>query len=169
VNYFSDKVIKNSSRIHGRGLFAIAAIAKGEIVVVKGGVVMSRARRDELEKTLGPFDVQIGDDLFIGPDTPQTLEAGMMNLNHSCDPNVVFEGQITFVAWRDIAAGEELTLDYATGDDVAGGKSVAKIGAIRNCRKNTMGILPPICKSALKKTVASFWLLAHSRWQRFVK
>lgn len=117
MNYFSDKVIKNSSRIHGRGLFAIAAIAKGEIVVVKGGVVMSRARRDELEKTLGPFDVQIGDDLFIGPDTPQTLEAGMMNLNHSCDPNVVFEGQITFVAWRDIAAGEELTLDYATGDD----------------------------------------------------
>ncbi len=117
MNYFSDKVAKKRSLIHGRGLFAIAAISKGEIVVVKGGVVMSRARHDELEKTLGPFDIQIGEDLFIGPETIDTLEAGMMHLNHSCDPNVVFAGEITFVAWRDIAIGEELTLDYSTGDD----------------------------------------------------
>lgn len=116
MNYFSDKVEKRTSGVHGRGLFAIAPIAAGEIVVVKGGTVMTRETRDELEATMGPSEIQIADDLFIGPVTPETREDGMMHLNHSCDPNVVIEGQITFKAWRDIAVGEELTFDYATGD-----------------------------------------------------
>lgn len=116
MNYFSDKVEKRTSGVHGRGLFAIAPIAAGEIVVVKGGTVMTRETRDELEATMGPSEIQIADDLFIGPVTSETREDGMMHLNHSCDPNVVIEGQITFKAWRDIAVGEELTFDYATGD-----------------------------------------------------
>jgi uncharacterized protein len=41
----------------------------------------------------------------------------MMHLNHSCDPNLGLQGQIVFVAFRDIAAGEELTIDYAMTDD----------------------------------------------------
>ena len=41
----------------------------------------------------------------------------MMHLNHSCAPNVGLEGQIAFVAMRDVAAGEELTFDYAMTDD----------------------------------------------------
>jgi hypothetical protein len=40
----------------------------------------------------------------------------MMFLNHSCEPNVGVQGQIVFVAMRDVGAGEELTLDYATID-----------------------------------------------------
>lgn len=40
-----------------------------------------------------------------------------MFLNHSCEPNVGVQGQIVFVAMRDIAAGEELTHDWATTDD----------------------------------------------------
>ena len=41
----------------------------------------------------------------------------MMCLNHSCEPNVGIVGQIVFRAMRDIMPGEELTFDYATGDD----------------------------------------------------
>src|SRR6516165_3310796 len=37
--------------------------------------------------------------------------------NHSCEPNIGVQGQIVFVAMRDIAAGEELTHDWATTDD----------------------------------------------------
>jgi len=37
--------------------------------------------------------------------------------NHSCDPNIAIQGQIVFVAMRDIAPGEELTHDWATTDD----------------------------------------------------
>lgn len=38
-------------------------------------------------------------------------------LNHLCNPNVGVRGEITFVAMRDIKAGEELTTDYAMIDD----------------------------------------------------
>jgi hypothetical protein len=34
-------------------------------------------------------------------------------INHSCDPNVGFRGQVVYIAMRDIAAGEELCHDYA--------------------------------------------------------
>ncbi len=41
----------------------------------------------------------------------------MIHMNHSCDPNVGIQGQIVFVALRDIASDEELTIDYAMTDD----------------------------------------------------
>ena len=34
--------------------------------------------------------------------------------NHSCDPNLGWSDAVTLTAMRDIAAGEELTNDYAT-------------------------------------------------------
>lgn len=41
----------------------------------------------------------------------------MIFSNHSCDPNIGVQGQIVFVAMRDIQPGEELTHDWATTDD----------------------------------------------------
>lgn len=38
------------------------------------------------------------------------------SLNHSCDPNVWFDGDV-LVTRRDVAADEELAYDYATGSD----------------------------------------------------
>ena len=34
-------------------------------------------------------------------------------LNHSCEPNAGFKGQIAIVAMRDIGSGEQITIDYA--------------------------------------------------------
>ena len=87
--YFSPKAEKRRSNIHGRGLFAKEPIAKGEIVVVKGGYVMTKAQRDKLGKELEDTEIQIGDDLFIGPVTQREREGGMMHINHSCDPNLI--------------------------------------------------------------------------------
>lgn len=117
LTYFSPKVEKRSSPIHGRGLFANAAITKDEIVVVKGGYVLTREQRDRISEKLGPSEIQIAEELFIGPATHEEREGGMMHLNHSCEPNVGLRGQIVFVAMRGIAAGEELTFDYAMTDD----------------------------------------------------
>ncbi|WP_346910175.1 SET domain-containing protein-lysine N-methyltransferase [uncultured Roseibium sp.] len=117
TTWFSDKIEKRGSEIEGRGLFCVASIQAGETVVVKGGHVFDRKKRDELAKTLGPAEIQIDDHLFIGPVTQEEREASMMCLNHSCDPNVQIVGQIAFRAMRDIDPGEELTFDYATGDD----------------------------------------------------
>jgi hypothetical protein len=41
----------------------------------------------------------------------------MIFSNHSCEPNLGVRGEITFVAMRDITAGEELTHDWAMTDD----------------------------------------------------
>ena len=117
ITWFSPKVEKRVSTIEGRGLFAVAPIACAELVVVKGGHVFDRATRDRLEPILGPAEIQIDDDLFIGPMRLVDREAAMMHLNHSCEPNVGIRGQISFFAMRDIRTGEELAFDYATGDD----------------------------------------------------
>ena len=57
----------------------------------------------------------------MGPVTPDERESSMLYSNHSCDANLGMRGEITFVAMRDIAAGEELTYDYYLydGDDEA--------------------------------------------------
>ena len=117
LTYFSPKVEKRSSPIHGRGLFAKTRIDKDEVVVVKGGYVLSGTQRNQIGEELGPSEIQITEDLFIGPTTLAEREGGMMHLNHSCEPNLGLQGQIVFVAMRDIAAGEELTFDYAMTDD----------------------------------------------------
>jgi hypothetical protein len=66
---------------------------------------------------LGPAEIQIGKDFFIAPVTAEEREASMLYSNHSCQPNLGLRGEITFVAMRDISAGEELTHDWALTDD----------------------------------------------------
>ena len=84
---------------------------------MKGGYVLTRAAWRELEPALGPAEIQVDDDLVIAPVRGEEREGAMLFTNHSCEPNIAIQGQIAFVAMRDIAAGEELTHDWATTDD----------------------------------------------------
>jgi SET domain-containing protein len=117
LSYLSPKAAVENSPIHGRGLFAIGEFRPGEIVCVKGGYIFSRAALADIAPALGPAEIQIADNLFIGPRHAVEREGGMIFSNHSCDPNIGVEGQIVFVALRQIAPGEELTHDWATTDD----------------------------------------------------
>jgi SET domain-containing protein len=116
ASYRSPKTVVRSSSIGGRGLFAVSAINKGEIVCVKGGHLLDKTQLHEHKDIIKDDDIQIADDLFLAPVTSDEFEDVMMFLNHCCEPNVGIQGQIVFVAMRDVAAGEELTLDYATID-----------------------------------------------------
>ena len=111
------KTIVNASRIHGRGLFARQPIAKGEIVAIKGGYILAASTLPEVERRLGPAEIPVADGFFIGPLNELEREGAMIFTNHSCDPNIGVQGQIVFVAMREIEAGEELTHDWATTDD----------------------------------------------------
>jgi SET domain-containing protein len=118
LSYLSPKTDVRESKIHERGLFATADIAKDEVVAVKGGHIISRNQlRGKVTPRLGPVEIQIGEDLFIAPVTEDEREGSMLYSNHSCDANIGMRGEITFVAMRDIRAGEELTHDWATTDD----------------------------------------------------
>lgn len=116
LTFLSPKTVVQGSPIQGRGLFAKEMIGTGEIVCVKGGHIFDRAKLNEVQPTLGPAEIQIADDLFIGPLTPEEREGSMIFSNHSCEPNIGVNGQIVFVAMRDIRAGEELTHDWAMTD-----------------------------------------------------
>lgn len=118
VSYLSPKTEVRQSKIHGRGLFATADLAKDEIVAVKGGHIVDRKTlREKITPTLGPAEIQIADDLFIAPVTNEERELSMLYSNHSCNANLGVRGEITFVAMRNIRAGEELTHDWAMTDD----------------------------------------------------
>jgi uncharacterized protein len=138
VSYLSPETEVRESKIHGRGLFAIADIAKDEIVAVKGGHIVDRKTlRKEITPRLGSVEIQIDDDLFIAPVTDNERELSMLYSNHSCAPNLGMRGEITFVAMRDIRGGEELTHDWAMTDD--DDYSIeCKCGA-PNCRKILTG------------------------------
>jgi SET domain-containing protein len=116
ASYRSPKTAVRASRIVGRGLFAAVPIGKGEIVCVKGGHLLTTSEFAKYRSVANEADLQIADDLFLAPVTEAEFEDVMMFLNHSCEPNVGIQGQIVFVAMRDITADEELTLDYATID-----------------------------------------------------
>jgi hypothetical protein len=117
LSYLSRKTAVKLSPIHGKGLFAVEPIIKGEVVCVKGGHILTREDLSVVTDRLGPAEVQIGDDLFIGPVDEQERNGGMVFSNHSCDPNIGVCGQIVFVAMRDIEVGEELTHDWAMTDN----------------------------------------------------
>src|ERR1700689_224945 len=117
LSYLSPKAAVKSSPIHGSGLFATGEFRPGEIVCVKGGYIFNRATLGEITPALGPAEIQIAEDLFIGPRHAEEREGGMIFSNHSCDPNIGVQGQIVFVALRRIVTGEELTHDWATTDD----------------------------------------------------
>jgi len=116
MSFLSPKTEVRSSPIHGRGLFAREAIAWNEVVAIKGGHIIDRRRLRELQPLLGPAEIQIADDLFIGPITVAEREGSMIFSNHSCDPNIGVQGQIVFVAMRAVHPGEELTHDWAMTD-----------------------------------------------------
>lgn len=118
LSYRSPKTEVQKSPIHGKGLFAKQTIATGEIVAVKGGYILTKQAWASLETQLGSAEIQISEELFIGPTKEEQREGCMLYTNHSCDPNIAIQGQIIFVAMRDISPGEELTHDWATTDDL---------------------------------------------------
>jgi uncharacterized protein len=137
LSYLSPKSTVRNSTIEGRGLFATGRFDPGEIVCVKGGHIFNRAMLDKVAPILGPAEIQIADDLFIGPIVSDEREGSMIFSNHSCDPNIGVQGQVVFVALRQIASGEELTHDWATTDDDAY-SLVCRCGA-KSCRGTITG------------------------------
>ena len=117
-SHISPKAAKGQpSGIAGRGLIAVAPVAKDEIVAIKGGHLVDTATLDALPERLRNSDVQVADGFHLVALDEAEYEPVMLFINHSCEPNVGFAGNIVLVAMRDVAAGEELTTDYALFDD----------------------------------------------------
>ena len=105
--WFDRRLVVRSSPIQGYGLFGTELIRAGEeLIRVSGGIVYTTEDWKTGKVQLAPElynETQVDDDLFVA--TPKSL---YYYVNHSCDPNF-----LNRVAWRDIEADEELTVDYA--------------------------------------------------------
>jgi SET domain-containing protein len=117
----SPKIEVSDTTLAGRGVIAVADIAKDEIVAIKAGNIITRAEIEQATDNAGDMALQIDDDFYLAPRNPDEVEEMSVFINHSCDPNVGFRGQVVYVALRNIRAGEELCHDYAKerSDDYA--------------------------------------------------
>lgn len=121
ISWVSPKLKVSENNWCGKGVFTKKKIKKGERIGVFGGYVVSMKQLLELNKTskklhelIFEIGYQVADDLIFSP-TKSSQFSIIEFLNHSCEPNCWFENQLDLKANRDIAAGEELTIDYATG------------------------------------------------------
>lgn len=117
-SYLTPKAVVKEQSINGHGSFAIAPIAKGEVVFIKGGYILNR--ENMLIEKLGYNYWPLSDELFLAPkkdSEKQEVQDILIYVNHSCNPNCGLRGEITGIAMRDISIGEELTMDYAMIDD----------------------------------------------------
>lgn len=137
-SYITPKACKGiASEIEGRGLVAIAPIAADELVAVKGGHIVTTAALQSLPQRLQNSEIQIADGLHLAALEEAEYEPVMLFINHSCEPNVGFAGNVVLVAMRDVSPGEELTTDYALFDDYDG-RMECRCGA-SSCRGTVDG------------------------------
>lgn len=111
----SPKVEVRSGGIDKKGMFAKEDIAKGEIVYIKGGHILTK--NEIFSSSVINSYLPISDNFYIGAISPEEEMDVKLYNNHSCDPNCGMHGEITFIALKDISAGEELTIDYAFIDN----------------------------------------------------
>jgi hypothetical protein len=95
----------------GRAVFAAEPIARDEIIGVFGGVIVSLSEALGFSERQMTQCIQIEEDWVLWTGRHKQTVADW--INHSCAPNAGIAGQITIVALRDIAAGEEICFDYA--------------------------------------------------------
>lgn len=106
--------VREGNTIHGKGLVATAPIAEGEVVWLmdEGARIVSCAVvatwPPEEQEAFRLVGYQCSDDAMAVSDGIERY------MNHSCDPNTWWADDHTLVARRAIAAGEEVTYDYAT-------------------------------------------------------
>jgi hypothetical protein len=98
----------------GKGVFAARPFARGELLALYGGVIVTGAELERLSAEARLYTLQVEDDLHQV--TPLDQVSGPDYINHSCEPNAGLSGTTGLLARRAIKAGEEICFDYAMSD-----------------------------------------------------
>ena len=134
-NWLTPAAEARPAGVKGWGSFVREPIRRGETVAGFGGWCVPGQRLAELSTGRQSRAIQVDDDLYLVSD--ETPEPGDM-LNHSCEPTCGLVGATVLVALRDLAAGEELTFDYATCDSSDYDEFVCECGT-PSCRSTVTG------------------------------
>ncbi len=105
-----DLVVKKIDE-KSKGVFTNKKITKDTIIVIFGGYVFTFAEESTFAPPMNDFAHQISSEFVIGVRKKAEIQP-VDYINHSCEPNSGFGGQIFLIAMRDIDAGEQITFDY---------------------------------------------------------
>lgn len=134
--YLSPKLeVRVHSDKGGRGVFARAPIAAGELLTVWSGRIHTYQELLQLSVAKQQHSIQVEEDLYlttIRDDEPADY------INHSCNPNAGLDGQIVLRAMRVIEPGEEICYDYAMSDGSSYDEFQCTCG-FPNCRRYITG------------------------------
>jgi hypothetical protein len=129
------------SAIHGRGVFTDAQLGRGEFVAFVQGrtrTVDGRLLYTPEEAAMNPNWIGVSTTTWIVPDRPYVY------INHSCDPSCGILGVGHLHALRDLAPGDEITIDYSISEANPYWHMECSCGSER-CQKRLRSIayLPP--------------------------
>ena len=107
------KLVVLESPIHGYGVFSTEPLRRGQFIAELRG---SRVR---YEPTIYGQSNRYGDWIGIGKNTWIDPIDEFQYLNHSCNPTAGLKGtrKLRLYALRDVAPGEEITIDYSTTEE----------------------------------------------------
>ncbi len=148
-SYLSSKLeVRSAPEKGGFAVFALQPLIKDELICVWTGVAVTYEQVLALTEAEKSHTIQVDEGIYLAP---LGMEEPADFINHSCNPNAGIRGQISLVAMRAIAAGEEITFDYAMADSSPYDEFACACGAA-NCRGTVRG---------------SDWQL-KSLWQHYV-
>lgn len=142
------RIAVRRSPIHGRGVFALADLPRGEELLPYAGEVLDW---DDAQRRYEDADVEDGHTFFFDLGDGRVIDGGAGGnsarwINHGCDPNVeaVFASDDVIVirTRRRIRPGEELLLDYRLEiDDPADATTVYACSCGASACRGTMALL----------------------------
>ncbi len=135
--YLSPKLeVRAAPEKGGFAVFASETLEKDEIICVWTGRVATYQQLMALAPDEKSHTIQVDEGLYLAPLSLDEEPADY--INHSCNPNAGIRGQISLVAMRPIAAGEEITFDYAMTDSTPYDEFPCACGA-PTCRGQVRG------------------------------
>ena len=94
VPHGASKVYRKISQ-HNKAVFATGHIEKGQILFVLGGYIMTLEDDNNSKGIVADKPIELSDIFFMGPLKPSDIDLMPQSyVNHSCDPNAGFDGQI---------------------------------------------------------------------------
>jgi len=132
----SNGLCVRESTLHGQGCFATVRFLEGNRIAEYAGERITRKEamlrmKESAGKRISELDADWYIDGSVNGNQTQFI-------NHSCDPNadaLVVGAVMLIVALREIAAGEEITVDYLNSFELD--QSICKCRAT-SCRQNTV-------------------------------
>jgi hypothetical protein len=119
---YNKKLVKKQISDDFFGVFTTGDIKAGELIFTKWNDSCTRLTRDQVKKLSEPYKstfekyaTEIEEHIYVGPYENEDVHLQIdYFINHCCDPNCWMINDEDVSARRDIKAGEQISIDYAT-------------------------------------------------------